>query len=69
MSQLKKTGSRINLFSGAVIMLVLALGFNILLTSATFEKLYVEIFISKNNVVTKDLQRNLETALRFGQKR
>nr|WP_320013354.1 MFS transporter [uncultured Desulfobacter sp.] len=66
MSQLKKTRSRIHLFSGAVIMLVLALGFNILLTSATFEKLYVETFISKNNVVAKDLQRNLETALRFG---
>lgn len=68
MSQLKKTRSRIHLFSGAVIMLVLALGFNILLTSATFEKLYVEIFISKNNVVAKDLQRNLETALRFGKR-
>ena len=68
MSRLKKTRSRIDLFSGTVIMLVLALGFNILLTSATFEKLYVEIFISKNNVVAKDLQRNLETALRFGKR-
>ncbi|HKL83318.1 MAG TPA: MFS transporter, partial [Desulfobacter sp.] len=66
MSRLKKTRSRIHLFSGAVIMLVLALGFNILLTSVTFEKLYVETFISKNNVVVKDLQRNLATALRFG---
>ena len=66
MSQLRKTGSLIHLFSGAVIMLVLSLGFNILLTSATFEKLYVETFISKNNVVAKDLQRNLETAIRFG---
>ena len=47
-------------------MLVLALGFNIILTSATLEKLYVETFISKNNVVAKDLQCNLETALRFG---
>ncbi|MGM0653936.1 MAG: MFS transporter [Thermodesulfobacteriota bacterium] len=66
MSRLKKTRSRIHLFSGAVIMLVPALGFNILLTSVTFEKLYVETFISKNNVVAKDLQRNLATALRFG---
>ncbi len=66
MSQLKKTRSRIHLFSGALIMLLLALGFNALLTSATLEKLYVETFISKNNVVAKDLQRNLETALRFG---
>jgi len=66
MSQLTKNRSRIRLFSGAVIMLVLALGFNIILTSATLEKLYVETFISKNNVVAKDLQCNLETAIRFG---
>lgn len=68
MSHLKKNKSRIRLFSGAFIMLVLALGFNILLTSATLEKLYVETFISKNNVVAKDLQRNLETALRLGKR-
>lgn len=66
MSQLKKNRSPIRLFSGAVIMLVLALGFNGILTSATLEKLYVETFLSKNNVVAMDLQRNLETALRFG---
>lgn len=47
-------------------MLVLTLGFNILLTSATLEKLYVETIISKHNVVAKDLQRNIETALTFG---
>lgn len=47
-------------------MLVLALGFNILLTSATLEKLYVTTFISKNKMVAQDLQHNLETALRFG---
>jgi len=66
MSHLTKNRSRMRLFSGAFIMLVLALAFNILLTSATLEKLYVETFISKNTVVAKDLQRNLETALRFG---
>ncbi|MGD9826752.1 hypothetical protein, partial [Desulfobacter sp.] len=68
MSHLTKNRSRMRLFSGAFIMLVLALAFNILLTSATLEKLYVETFISKNNVVAKDLQRNLETALRFGKR-
>ncbi len=66
MSQFMKNRSRIRLFSGAVVMLVLALGFNILLTSATLEKLYVNTFISKNKVVAQDLQHNLETALRFG---
>ncbi|HRF89368.1 MAG TPA: MFS transporter, partial [Desulfobacter postgatei] len=68
MSHLTKNRSRMRLFSAAFIMLVLALAFNILLTSATLEKLYVETFISKNNVVAKDLQRNLETALRFGKR-
>ena len=66
MSQLTKNRSRIRLFLGALIMLVLALGFNIILTSATLEKLYVETVVSQNNVVAKDLQCNLETALRFG---
>ncbi len=66
MIQLKKNRSRIRLFLGAFIMLVLALGFNILLTFATLEKLYVNAFISKYNVVAQDLQRNLATAIRFG---
>jgi len=68
MNQFKKDRSRIRLFSGAVLMLVLALGFNILLTSATLEKLYVKTFISKNKVVAQDLRHNLETALRFGKR-
>ena len=68
MNQFKKDRSRIRLFSGAVLMLVLALGFNILLTSATLEKLYVKTFISKNQVVAQDLRHNLETALRFGKR-
>lgn len=66
MNLFKKNRSRIRLFSGAVLMLLLALGFNILLTSATLERLYVKTFISKNKVVAQDLQHNLETALRFG---
>ena len=66
MTQLKKNRSRIRLLSGAFVMLVLALGFNILLTFATLEKLYVKTFIAKNNVVAQDLRHNLETAVRFG---
>ncbi|WP_320044904.1 MFS transporter [uncultured Desulfobacter sp.] len=66
MIQWGRNKSRIHLFLGVFIMLVLALGFNILLTSATLEKLYVDTFISKNNVMAQDLQRNIETAIRFG---
>lgn len=51
MSRLKKTRSRIHLFSGAVIMLVLALGFNILLTSATLEKLILELQLIERQTI------------------
>ncbi|MFA5904645.1 MAG: MFS transporter [Desulfobacula sp.] len=47
-------------------MLILSLGFNALLTSVSLEKLYMEAIVSKYNVIGKDLQRNLENALRFG---
>jgi len=62
----KRTKSRIRLIFGALIMLILALGFNALLTSASLEKLYVEAIVSKYDVIAKDLQRNLENSLRFG---
>ena len=49
-----------------IILLVLSLGFNALLSSSSLEKLYVGSLISSYRVVGKDLQRNLEKALRFG---
>ncbi len=58
--------TRMRLIAGSLIMLILALGFNALLTSATLEKLYVETIVFKQNVMVRELQRNLETALRFG---
>lgn len=61
-----RTKTRMRLITGALIMLILALGFNALLTSASLEKLYVEAIVSKYNVIAKDLQRNLENSLRFG---
>ena len=50
----------------ATILLLLALGFNTLLNSASLEKLYVESLASSYQVVGKELQIKLETALRFG---
>jgi len=53
---------------GAAFLLILALGFNSLLTSSSLEKLYVESLASSYQVFGKDLQIKLETALRFGKK-
>jgi predicted MFS family arabinose efflux permease len=50
----------------ATFLLILALGFNALLTSSSLEKLYVESLASSYRVIGKDLQIKLETALRFG---
>ena len=57
---------RIKVLLGATFLLILALGFNALLTSSSLEKLYVESLTSTYRVFGKDLQIKLETALRFG---
>lgn len=56
----------IRLFAGGFVLLVLALGFNALLTYGSIEKLYVASIVSSYQVVGKDLQRKLEQSLRFG---
>lgn len=50
----------------AVVLLILALGFNALLSLNSLEKLYVESIASQYSAIGKDLQRNLEQSLRFG---
>lgn len=50
----------------ALILLILALGFNALLSLNSLEKLYVESIASQYSAIGRDLQRNLEKALRFG---
>lgn len=52
----------------AFVLLIVALGFNALLSLNSLEKLYVESIASQYSAVGKDLQRNLENALRFGKK-
>ncbi|QTA82471.1 Major facilitator superfamily transporter [Desulfonema limicola] len=65
-SRHKMGKAKIRLIFGSLIMLILALGFNALLTSASLEKLYIEAIVSKYSVIAKDLKRNLENSLRFG---
>lgn len=50
----------------AIVLLILALGFNALLISSSLEKLYVESLVSSYQVIGKDFRRNIEKALRFG---
>ena len=50
----------------AVVLLIVALGFNALLSLTSLEKLYTDTTIAQYQLIAKDLKRNLETALRFG---
>ena len=54
------------LIVAAMFLLILALGFNVMLSSLSLEKLYVESLVSSYQVIGKDFQRKLESSLRFG---
>ena len=62
----KSSFIKTKLLLGATFLLILALGFNALLTYSSLEKFYVESLASSYRVIGKDLQIKLETALRFG---
>ena len=61
-----KTSVKLRLIVSALILLILALGFNTLLSLNSLEKLYVESLVSQYKVIGNDLQRNIESSLRFG---
>jgi predicted MFS family arabinose efflux permease len=52
----------------AFLLLLLSLGFSIMLTTASMEKVYTEAIISEYRVVALDLQRGLDRALKFGKR-
>ncbi len=62
----EKQPMKFRLIISAVMLLILALGFNALLSLNSLEKLYVESIASQYSEIGKDLQRNIEKALRFG---
>ena len=64
MPRMRAAGMR--LFAGGFALLILALGFNALLSYGSLEKLYVASIVSSYQVVGKDLQRKIEQSLRFG---
>ncbi len=67
-AQPKKTSFsiKIRLILSAIVLLMLALGFNAMLSLNSLEKLYVESMASQYSAIGKDLQRNLEKSLKFG---
>lgn len=62
--RMRAAGKR--LFAGGFALLILALGFNALLTYGSLEKLYVASIVSSYQVVGRDLARKIEQSLRFG---
>ena len=57
---------KLRLIVSALVLLVLALGFNVLLSFTSLHKLYVESTVSPYRVIAKDLQQKLERSLGFG---
>lgn len=60
------TALRIKILGIAILLLILAQAFNASLSISSFEKLYRNSLISSYQVVARDLQRNVKTAIRFG---
>lgn len=57
---------KLRLIASAIVLLMLALGFNAMLSLNSLEKLYVASIASQYNAIGKDLQRNIEKSLKFG---
>lgn len=60
------TALRIKILGIAILLLILAQAFNASFSISSFEKLYRNSLISSYQVVARDLQRNVKTAIRFG---
>ena len=70
-SQLEKPNNsrfslRFRLIILSLILFAIALGFNVVFTSASLDKLYIESIVSKYRITAMDLQRKIETGLRYG---
>lgn len=58
--------TELRLIVSAVMLLVVALGFNAMLTLNSLEKLYLESIVSQYRLIGKDLERNIEKSLQYG---
>ncbi|MFK5951892.1 MAG: MFS transporter [Desulfobacterium sp.] len=73
MNDIQKTftydkGIKIKLIASSILLLVLALGFNTLLSLSSLEDIYVGSTFSKYSAIGNDLKRNIEKSLKFGKK-
>lgn len=59
---------RLRLIIFSLLLFVVALGFNVVFTSASLDRLYIDSMMSRYRVTAMDLQRKLETGLRYGKK-
>lgn len=57
---------KLRLTISALILFIIAIGFNIFFNLTSFDKLYVESIVSQYRVIGKDLQRSLEKGIRYG---
>jgi len=57
---------RIKLVISAVLLLVLALGFNTMLSLSSLENIYIDSTFSKYTAIGNDLKRNIEKSIKFG---
>ena len=57
---------RLRLIALSLVLFTIALGFNVVFTSASLDKLYIDSMMSRYRVTVMDLQRKIETGLRYG---
>lgn len=64
---MNSTSAKWKLIAGTIVLLVIALGFNALLSSGSLKKLYEESVVSEYRAIGKGLQGNIEESLYVGE--
>jgi len=57
---------KIKLILSSILLLILALGFNTMLSLASLEDIYIDSTFSKYTAIGNDLKRNIEKSIKFG---
>ncbi|MCK5312880.1 MAG: hypothetical protein KAJ62_12260, partial [Desulfobacteraceae bacterium] len=58
--------TKIKLIISSILLLVLALGFNTMLSLSSLENIYIDSTFSKYTAIGNDLKRNIEKSIKFG---
>ncbi|SLM30597.1 membrane hypothetical protein [Desulfamplus magnetovallimortis] len=62
------TGMKIKLITSSILLLILALGFNTMLSLSSLEDIYIGSTFSKYTAIGNDLKRKIEKSIKFGKK-